>query len=159
LPSQVGAISELLADDDSTLGSWIPRFGLDVVQVGIESIELSPESRELVKNYSANKMNVSAFEGVSQQASNIAAQQKIAQGVQDNGLGDGAGLIFGMNLAQGLNAQTAAPAASPPLPVAPSQGPSLDEQIEAVKKLKDLLDSGILTQDEFDTKKKQVMGL
>jgi hypothetical protein len=64
-----------------------------------------------------------------------------------------------MNLAQGLNAQTAAPAASPPLPVAPSPGPSLDEQIEAVKKLKDLLDSGILTQDEFDTKKKQVMGL
>ncbi|CAB4924581.1 MAG: SPFH domain-containing protein [Actinobacteria bacterium] len=159
LPSRTGAIAELLADDSSTLGSWITRFGLDVVQVGIENIELSPESRELVRNYSANKMNVSAFEGVSQQASNTAAQQKIAQGVQDNGLGDGAGLIFGMNLAQGLNAQTAAHSAPSPLPAAPSQGPSLDEQIEAVKKLKDLLDSGILTQDEFDTKKKQVMGL
>lgn len=159
LPSQVGAIADLLADDDSALGSWIGRFGLDVVQVGIESIELSPESRELVKNYSANKMNVSAYEGVSQQASNAAAQQKIAQGVQDNGLGDGGGLIFGMNLAQGLTAQSAATSPTPSPSVAPSQEPSLDEQIEAVKKLKDLLDTGVLTQDEFDTKKRQVMGL
>jgi membrane protease subunit (stomatin/prohibitin family) len=157
LPARTGAIAELIADDSSTLGAWIRRFGLDVVQVGIENIELSPASRELVKNYSANKMNVSAFEGISQHASNVAAQQKIAQGIEDNGLGDGAGLIFGMNLAQGLNPQTAAHAGSTPLP--PPTPPSLDEQIEAVKKLKELADAGILTQEEFDTKKKQVMGL
>jgi membrane protease subunit (stomatin/prohibitin family) len=157
LPAQTGAIAELIADDNTALGAWITRFGLDVVQVGIESIELTPASRELVKNYSANKMSVTAFESVSQQASNIAAQQKIAQGVQDNGLGDGAGLIVGMNLAQGINPQTAAPLAPPPLP--PPTAPSLDEQIEAVKKLKELADAGILTPEEFEAKKKQVMGL
>jgi len=158
LPSHTGAIAELLAHDGSTLGAWITRFGLDVVQVGIESIELSPESRELVKNFSANRMNLSAFEGVSQQASNVAAQQKIAQGIQNYGLGDGAGLIFGMNLAQGLNPQTAAAIPFPP-PIAPPKAASLDEQIEAVKKLKELADAGILTPQEFETKKKQVMGL
>ncbi|BDZ61109.1 hypothetical protein GCM10025873_09000 [Demequina sediminis] len=42
LPSQSTAIAELIADDNSTLGSWITRYGLDVVQVGIESIEFSP---------------------------------------------------------------------------------------------------------------------
>jgi hypothetical protein len=36
---------------------------------------------------------------------------------------------------------------------------SVDEQIEAIKKLKELLDSGVLTQEEFDAKKKQVLGL
>lgn len=36
---------------------------------------------------------------------------------------------------------------------------SVDEQIEAVKKLKELLDAGALTQDEFETKKKEIMGL
>jgi hypothetical protein len=36
---------------------------------------------------------------------------------------------------------------------------SFDDQIEALKKLKDLLDSGIITQEEFDAKKKQLMGL
>ena len=36
---------------------------------------------------------------------------------------------------------------------------SVDEQIEAVKKVKELLDAGILTQDEFDRKKREVMNL
>lgn len=159
LPAQAGAIAALIADDESTLGAWIRRFGLDVVQVGIESIEFSPESRELVKRYSANRMSVSAFDGVSQQASDVAAQQRIAQGVQTHGLGDGAGMVFGMNLAQGLNPQTGAIAPQAPTHAAPSAPPSLDEQIEAVKKLKELLDAGILSQDEFEAKKKQVMGL
>lgn len=159
LPAASGAIAALIADDSSTLGAWITRFGLDVVHVGIESIELSPASRELVKQYSTNKMNVAAFEGTSQHASNVAAQQKIAQGVQDHGLGDGAGLIFGMNLAQGINPHTAASAAQSPAPVAANGGASLDDQIEAVKKLKELLDAGILSQDEFEAKKKQVLGL
>lgn len=35
----------------------------------------------------------------------------------------------------------------------------LDNQIETLKKLKELLDAGILTQDEFDAKKKEVLGL
>lgn len=169
LPSQVGAIAELIADDNSTLGAWITRFGLDVVQVGIENIELTPESRELVKRYSSNRMNVSAFEGMSQQASNIAAQQQVAQGVRDHGLGDGGGMLFGMNMAQAMNPMNAAPLAAPtppPNPVpspnsagsAQSAGLSLDEQIELVKKLKDLVDAGILTPEEFEAKKKEAMG-
>ena len=166
LPSKTGAIAELIADDSSGLGSWITRYGLDVVQVGIESIEFSPESRELVKQYSANRMNLSAFEGISQEASNVAAQQKVAQGVQDHGLGDGGGMLFGMNLAQAISPLTAAPVAQATTPVAQAAthieqatGLSLDQQIEVVKKLKDLFDTGILSQDEFDAKKKEVMGL
>ena len=40
-----------------------------------------------------------------------------------------------------------------------SQTLSIDEQIEALKKLKDLLDSGIITEEEFNIKKSQIMGL
>ena len=35
---------------------------------------------------------------------------------------------------------------------------SMDEQIETMKKLKELLDVGILSQEEFDLKKKEIMG-
>ncbi len=35
----------------------------------------------------------------------------------------------------------------------------LDERIEALRKLKDLADAGILTQEEFDQKKKQLLNL
>ncbi len=159
LPSQAGALAELIANDSSALGSWITRYGLDVVQIGIESIELSPASRELVKQYSANKMNLAAFEGISQKASNIGAQQKISQGVQDHGLGDGGGMLFGMNLAQAISPVTAAPSAQVSIPLVKTASLTLDEQIEMVKKLRDLVDAGILSQNEFDLKKKEVMGL
>lgn len=152
LPSQAHTIVTQISGSDSIAGSWPARFGLKVVSVGIESIEFTPESRELVKQYSNNRMNVTAYEGVTQQSSNVAAQQKIAQGVENHGLGDGGGLIFGMNLAQGMNTQTASQS---------GQGLALSqaEQIDAVKKLKELLDSGILTDEEFAAKKQQVMGL
>lgn len=35
----------------------------------------------------------------------------------------------------------------------------VDKQIEMVKKLKELLDAGIINQEEFDTKKKEIMNL
>lgn len=159
LPAQTGAIAEQIADDNSVLGSWITRYGLDVVQVGIESIEFSPESRELVKQYSANRMNLSAFEGISQETSNVGAQQKIAQGIENHGLGDGGGMVFGMNLAQTISPSSAAPVASAVAPSEQASALSFDQQIELVKKLKDLVDAGILSQDEFEAKKKEVMGL
>ena len=40
-----------------------------------------------------------------------------------------------------------------------TDGPSFDQRAEMVKKLKELLDAGILTQDEFDAKKRDVLGL
>ena len=42
---------------------------------------------------------------------------------------------------------------------AQSQGMSLSEQVNAVKQLKELLDADVLTADEFDKKKKEIMGL
>jgi membrane protease subunit (stomatin/prohibitin family) len=152
LPSQANEIAGKISLDNSNAGTWKERFGFEIVKVGIENIEFSPESKELVKQYSSNKMNLKAYEDISQKSSNIAAQQKIAQGIQDNGLGDGAGMIFGMNMAQGLNPQNASRSES-------KTQMSFNEQIEVVKKLKDLLDAGILSQDEFDAKKKEILGL
>jgi len=48
--------------------------------------------------------------------------------------------------------QAAAPA---PAPVEPSE----DDMMEQLEKLGELKDKGILTQDEFDAKKKQILGL
>ena len=58
-------------------------------------------------------------------------------------------MVFGMNMAQNLgpNAQSV------------TEKNNLDEQISTLKKFKELLDSGILTQEEFDAKKKEILGL
>ena len=150
LPAQASEIAKRVAADESNAGSWPNRFGFEIVKVGIENIEFSPDSRELIKNFSANRMQVQAYEESSQRASNIAAQQKIAQGVQDYGLGDGGGMLFGMKLASNMTPKGEGVA---------GQSASLDEQIETMKKLKELLDMGILSEEEFDAKKKEVLGL
>lgn len=53
-----------------------------------------------------------------------------------------------MNFAQGLgtNAQQ-----EPTMPI--------EQQIALVKQLKELLDAGVLTQEEFNAKKSEIMGL
>lgn len=143
LPSQTGAIATQIVSEDDNAGTWEARFGIRLVSIAIENIEFSEQSRELVRQFSEKKMGVRAYEGVSQQAANVAAQQMIAEGVRDNGLGDGGGMLFGMNLASALNPQNASVAATTaPAPEA-EKSSSLDEQIETLKKLKDLLDAMI----------------
>ena len=99
----------------------------------------------------------------------MAAQQKIAHGVEEHGFGDAGAMLFGAAFAQGINPMTAAQtnaavaeqpvAARQPAPAAAPPPMSVGDQLDAVKKLKELLDVGILTQDEFDSKKKQILGL
>lgn len=150
LPSKANVICSQIIEDVKNVGSWEDRYGIKIERVAIESIEFTPESKELVNSYNSNKMNVKAYENVSQKLSNIAAQQKIAEGIKDKGLGDGgAGMVFGMNMAQQLN----------PDGSFKNHNMDIDKQVDAVKKLKELLDSGILTQEEFETKKKEIMGL
>ena len=154
LPGQTNAIAREISSESDNAGTWEDRFGLKLISIAIENIEFSDESRELVRQFSEKKMSVRAYEDVSQRAANVAAQQMIAEGVRDNGLGDGGGMLFGMNLASALNPQDASAKGG-----ASGLSNSLDEQIETLKKLKDLLDAGILSQEEFDAKKREVLGL
>jgi len=148
LASKSDELISAVLNNSNYAGSWKDRFGFELISVAIENIEFSSDSRELIKNFSSNLMSVKAYEGISQQSSNISFQQKIAQGIQEHGLGDGAGMIFGMNLAKNLEDKTES-----------QTNLSLDEQIETLTKLKKLVDSGILSEDEFIQKKKEVMGL
>ena len=153
LPAQANDIAIKVANDGQNAGTWPARFGFNIVKIGIENIEFSDASRELVQKFSANKMDLKAYEDVSQHASNVAAQQK----------------MFGAAFAQGVNPVTGAQAnavvAEQPMAAQQSASTvavpsmSVGEQLDAVKKLKELLDAGILTQDEFDSKKKQILGL
>ena len=169
LPAQANDIAVKVANDGQNAGTWPARFGFNIVKIGIENIEFSDASRELVRKFSANKMDLKAYEDVSQHASNVAAQQKIAHGVEEHGFGDAGAMMFGATFAQGINPVTGAQshaavaeqsaAVRQPTPTATVPSMSVSEQLDAVKKLKELLDAGILTQDEFDSKKKQILGL
>ena len=163
LPSQAGKIADQIRSEGENAGTWRQRFGIELCGVAIENIEFSDDSRELVHNYSEKKMSVRAYEGVSTRAGNMAAQQMIAEGVRENGLGDGGNMLFGLGLAGSLNPQNASQATEAAAPAkdvdARPAAPSVDDQVETLKKLKELVDMGILTPEEFAVKKKQLLGL
>lgn len=162
LPSQAGKIADQIRLEGENAGTWKERFGIELCGVAIENIEFSDDSRELVHGYSEKKMSVRAYEGVSAQAGNMAAQQMIAEGVRENGLGDGGNMLFGLGLAGSLNPQNASQATGATAPaqdVDTKSAPSIDDQVETLKKLKELVDVGILTPEEFAAKKKQLLGL
>lgn len=162
LPSQAGKIADQIRLEGENAGTWKERFGIELCGVAIENIEFSDDSRELVHGYSEKKMSVRAYEGVSAQAGNMAAQQMIAEGVRENGLGDGGNMLFGLGLAGSLNPQNASQATGATVPaqdVDTKSTPSIDDQVETLKKLKELVDVGILTPEEFAAKKKQLLGL
>lgn len=165
LPSQADAIAASIASESANAGTWPERFGIELCGIAVENIEFSEDSRELVRAFSEKKMNVKAYEGVSAEAGNMAAQQMIAEGVRDKGLGEGGNMLFGLGFAGGLNPQNASQVAAAgvaqtaPAASSTTQAQSLDEQLEILKKLKELVDMGVLTQEEFDAKKKQMLGL
>ena len=125
LPSQAGKIADQIHSEGENAGTWKERFGIELCGVAIENIEFSDDSRELVHSYSEKKMSVRAYEGVSAQAGNMAAQQMIAEGVRENGLGDGGNMLFGLGLAGSLNPQNASQAteAAPPRTSMPDPPP------------------------------------
>lgn len=162
LPSQSPSLAKEMLNDQLTTGSWIRRFGFRIIQVAVENIEFSDDSRALVREYSERKMNIKAYEDVSQRAANIAAQQNISEGIRENGLGNAGGMIYGMNMAQAMGQS---PGLSPDNAVLNTganqqkQAMSIDDQLDALQKLKALKDQGILTEEEFNTKKKEILGL
>lgn len=172
LPSHVNEIRRTILDEDDNAGTWEDRFGISLVQVAVENIEFSDDSRELIKSYAKKKLDVSAYEGVSKQAADVAAQQMIAEGVRENGFGAAGGMMLGMGLAGMINPRNASvesDAAAGRVPDAMGRrgasgdgaeaAQTLEDQIEAIKKFKELLDAGILTQEEFDAKKREILGL
>lgn len=152
LASQNNELCKIITNDEYNAGSWPERFGFEIVKVSIENIELSDDSMELINQFNKERMTVKAYENLSQNAANIRAQQNISEGIKNNGFGDAGGMIMGMNMANMM---------SPNGQMNQQQVKSytMDEQIEHLKKLKELVDAGIITEEEFNIKKREIMGL
>ncbi len=67
------------------------------------------------------------------------------------------GMLVGAAVA---NKRAAARSAAPqPAAQAPATAPAADDTVEQIKKLAELRDQGILTEEEFSAKKKLILGI
>lgn len=133
--------------------AWRSDRGLEIVKVAISAIEYDADTKALVKD--AQKAD--ALSGA---RGNSFMQQAVARGFQAAGeKGGGSGMAFmgmGVNAAEGIMGNFQQPAK--PQYQQPT-GPAPADPFAEIQKYKQLLDCGIITPEEFNQKKKELLGL
>ena len=138
------------------------KLGIQLDSLTVQSVSL-PEELQKILDQKIGMGMVGNDMGKFMQYQTAQAIPKFAEGAGNGGgvagdaMGLGAGVALGQVLAQNLQqglqggAAQAAPAAAAPVGVRP------DEVMATLEKLADLKAKGILTQEEFDTKKAELL--
>jgi len=125
---------------------WKSDRGLVIAKTAIVSIEYDANTKELLKT-------VQRADALSGSRGNSNLQASVAQGIQSAGETSGAAGLMGIGMASGMmgvgNMQQ---------PVAPA-APAADDPIAKLKKAKEMLDLGLITQDDYDALKAKALGL
>jgi membrane protease subunit (stomatin/prohibitin family) len=126
---------------------WKSDRGLVIAKVAIVSIEYDANTRELLKTV----QRADALQG---SRGNANLQASVAAGMQAAGEHSGSAGLVGLGMAGGMmggigNLQQ---------PVAPAAPPA-EDPVAKLKKAKEMLDLGLITQADFDALKAKVLGL
>ena len=126
---------------------WKSDRGLVIVKTAIVSIEYDPNTRELLKT-------VQRADALAGSRGNSNVQASVAQGIQSAGETGGAAGVMGLGMATGMMGgigslqQPATPAAN-----------AEDDPVAKLKKAKEMLDLGLITQQDYDALKTKALGL
>ncbi len=146
---------------------WKSSRGLEIAKTAILAIEYDEDTKELMKD-------VKKADALSGARGNSFMQQSVARGMQaagENPNGGGTAMAFmgmGMNAAGGMMQGMQQPQQAAQNPFintgvqqqAPAQQPQTQaDPYEELKKAKELLDAGIISQEDFDAKKKSLLGI
>ena len=128
---------------------WKTDRGLEIIKVAIQAIEYDEDTRKLLSD-------VKKADALSGARGNSFMQQSVARGFQaagENG-GGASGMAF---MGMGMNAVGGAMGAFQQ----PVQQPSQEQEdpIEKLKKYKEMLDAGLITQEDYDEQKKKILGV
>lgn len=125
---------------------WKSERGLAIVKSAIVSIEYDANTRELLKT-------VQRADALSGARGNSNLQASVAAGIQAAGENGGAAGLVGVGMATGMFG-----AGNLQQPVAPA-APAADDPIAKLKKAKEMLDLGLITQTDYDALKAKALGL
>lgn len=144
---------------------WRSNRGLEIASTAIIAIEYDEDTKELLKD-------VKKADALSGARGNSFMQQSVARGIQaagENPNGGGASMAFmgmGMNAAGGMAqgvVQSTNTEQNPFINVNGVQSQQVaqptSDPYEELKKAKELLDAGVISQEDFEAKKKNLLGI
>ena len=143
-------LAAALTNEGGTWGSWLERFGIEVVGVAISAIEYDQASRELMDKYNKGTLLGGAVGNAYAQAT--VADSALAMGESGAG-GDGLiGLAMGLGVdrrdsvgndaADDCHGHRAAGAADP---------------VVVLGQLKAMLDQGLITAEQYAAKQQEIL--
>lgn len=139
---------------------WKSDRGLEIVKVAIAAIEYDEDSKALLSD-------VKKADALSGARGNSFAQQALARGMQAAGENGGDSALnmgfmgMGMNMAQAGMANMQQPAQGAGFAgvgVQQAQAAPAEDPVTKLKQMKELLDAGVITQEEFDAAKAKFLG-
>ncbi|MBI2396637.1 MAG: SPFH domain-containing protein [Xanthomonadales bacterium] len=136
-----------LSDAVESAYQWKSDRGLVIAKTAIVSIEYDANTKELLKT-------VQRADALAGARGNSNLQASVAQGIQSAGETGGAGGVMGLGMATGMLGGIG----SLQQPVAPP-APAADDPIAKLKKAKEMLDLGLITQADYDAAKSKALGL
>ncbi|WP_421735978.1 SPFH domain-containing protein [Cellulomonas sp.] len=141
---------ELAAEMTSTggpAGSWIERFGLEVVGVAVSTIEYDQASRDLMDKYNKGVLLGGGIGNAYAQAT--VADSALAMAEGGPGGAGMAGLALGLGAIGGTVSGLTQPSAPAPAAVDP---------VAVLSQLKAMLDQGLISQEQYAAKQGEVLG-
>ncbi len=126
---------------------WKSDRGLAIVKTAIISIEYDANTRELLKT-------VQRADALAGSRGNSNLQASVAAGMQSAGENGGSAGLVGLGMASGMLGGIG----SLQQPVAPA-APAADDSVAKLKKAKEMLDLGLITQGDYDAAKAKALGL
>jgi membrane protease subunit (stomatin/prohibitin family) len=135
-----------LSDAVEAAYQWRSDRGLAIVKTAIVSIEYDANTKELLKT-------VQRADALTGSRGNSNLQASVAKGIESAGENGGAAGLMGVGMAAGMMGvgnmqQPATPPAAP-----------ADDPIAKLKKAKEMLDLGLITQADYDALKTKTLGL
>jgi membrane protease subunit (stomatin/prohibitin family) len=129
---------------------WKSDRGLVIVKTAIVSIEYDANTRELLKT-------VQRADALTGSRGNANLQASVAAGMQAAGENGGSAGLVGLGMAGGMMGGIGS-LQQPVAPAAPA-APAAEDPVAKLKKAKEMLELGLITQADFDALKAKVLGL
>jgi membrane protease subunit (stomatin/prohibitin family) len=136
-----------LSDAVENAYQWKSDRGLVIAKTAIVSIEYDTNTKELLKT-------VQRADALGGARGNSNLQASVAAGIQSAGETGGAGGVMGIGMATGMMGGMG----SLQQPVAPP-APAAEDPIAKLKKAKEMLDLGLISQADYDAAKAKALGL
>lgn len=131
--------------------AWKTDRGLEIVKVAIQAIEYDEDTKLLLSD-------VKKADALSGARGNSFMQQSVARGFQaagENPNGGAAGMAF---MGMGMNAVGGAMGGLQQ-PTQPANSVPQEDPMEKLKKYKQMLDEGLITQEDYEEQKKKLLGV